>query len=319
VRFVANPFFREPGLPKIREVVFHQLAFPEARDEFVKGNIQLFYGVPKDQVVQLRSQGKSVVKLPPDSVYFLAPNYRRLAWRDVNLRLALAHAIDREAILRTCFRPGGASQDHAAVTGPFPKGSWAYNPKVPDFTTSQAARFLRLATPSKDQKDALQPLTLIYPDRDPDLGNACKNMTQQWAKIGIQVLPEAVDPADFQDRVVKRQNFDLAYWRHDYNDECYWLRPLFDPHDMAEGGANFMGYGADPELEALFKDLMLHKDFRRVRDLTHTLHDYLARKAILIPLWQLDTYVAVSPLLQDARFDPITLFREVERWKLVPP
>ena len=36
----------------------------------------------------------------------------------------------------------------------------------------------------------------------------------------------------------------------------------------------------------------------------------------LIPLWQLDTHVAVHPSLRPAALDPLLVFDRVEDWKL---
>ena len=48
-------------------------------------------------------------------------------------------------------------------------------------------------------------------------------------------------------RVVEQHDFDLAYWRHDFDDPAYWLEPLFDqaPQAHRPGGPSFMGYTQD--------------------------------------------------------------------------
>jgi hypothetical protein len=53
-----------------------------------------------------------------------------------------------------------------------------------------------------------------------------------------------------------------------------------------------------------------------VRELARLAHAEIARSAAIIPLWQLNTHVAVGPLLREAVFDPVYLFEDVEQWRL---
>jgi len=313
VRFIANPFYRHADRPLIREIQFHQRESLEARDQFLKGDIDLVYDVRPAHVVELRRLGQTIVKLPARSIYFLAPNYRRDALQNADLRRAMASAIDREAILEANFRPGGA-RDHAPLNGPFPKSSWAYSRKVIDFAPAGTGAFLLRAKEALGGN--LPKLTLIYPDRHPETQAACAEIQRQLSAAGIEIGLEAVEPHQFLQRVVEQHSFDLAYWRHDFKDETYWLWPLLDPADSQPHGANFMGYVPDKPLHDLFTRVMTHKMFQTIQQTTHEIHEYLAREAVVIPLWELDTYVAVGKSVQDARFSALKLFEDVDSWKV---
>jgi hypothetical protein len=315
VRFVANPFYRKVGLPRIREVSFHRLDGVQSHAEFLNGNIQLILGVRPGQVVELRKQGRNVVKVPTPSVCFLAPNHRNYFLRNKNLRLALAHAIDRDAILTTCFRPGKAAEDHAVLSGPFPAHSWAYNRSVQPFAREQAAVFMKQAMAELGQVPEFR---LIYPDRDHEVGVACAEIKRQVEeRLALKININPVPPSLFYQAVIDEHSFDLAYWRHDFQDETYWIWPWFDPDDKEQGGANFMGYVADDDLRDLFHEMVIHKQFPRIREAAHDVHEHLARSAILIPLWQLDTYVAVSDQLRYTALDPFDFYNGIENWELV--
>jgi ABC-type oligopeptide transport system substrate-binding subunit len=315
VRFVANPFYRKPGLPRIREVLFHRLDGVQSHAEFLNGDIHLIYGVRPAQVVELRTQGRNVTKVPTPSVCFLAPNYRNYYLRNKNLRLALAHAIDREAILTTCFRPGKETEDHAALNGPFPVGSWAHNPRVQPFAPEQAAVFMKQAI---EELTNVPELRLIYPDGDHEVGVACAEIKRQLEeRLNLSINIDPVDPSVFYRSVVDDHSYDLAYWRHDFEDETFWIWPWFDPDDKEKGGANFMGYVADDDLRDLFHETIIHKQFAKIREAAHDVHDHLARNAVLIPLWQLDTYVAVSDQLRHTAFDPFDFYDGIENWELL--
>lgn len=317
VRFVANPHYRTPGLPKIREITFHQLTPVKAVDEFLAGRIQLIYGMTPEHVNQVRQQQPQAVKtLRTPSVWFLAPNYRQKQLTNPDLRLAIAHAIDREAILNQYFRPGRNSSDHAALTGPYPQSSWAYNPSTPKYDTNKASAFAEKARTAFQGN--LTPLRLMYPANDVPTEEACKQIQSDVAKVGITLDLKPIPPQRFHAHIVDSHDFDLAYWRHDFQDETYWLWPLFDPDGMGKGGANFMGVPADQDLLPLFQNTDAHKRFPEIQSLTHKIHDHVARTAAIVPLWQLDTYVAVHSSLRDATLDPVSLFGNVERWSIVP-
>jgi ABC-type transport system substrate-binding protein len=314
ITFNANPYYRKPGLPRIREIVWHRMDDIEAHNEFLKGNLHLICGVRPTQVVELRNQRKNVVTLPTPQVSFLAVNHRHRVLQNLHVRRALAHGIDRQRILDTCFRAGHALQDHAPLNGPYPPSSWAFNPRVPAYDPASAATFVKLA---QDELGGQVPqLRLLYPDRDPAVGQACSEMQRQWAAVGLKVEIQAFDPLLFPRLVTERHAFELAYWTHGYEDESYWIWPWFDPEDVGPNGSNYLGYIPPEELHSLFAELVTKKQFLDIRAATHKIHGFLADRAVIIPLWQLDTYVAVSPLLKAAKFDSFRFFDEVEQWSV---
>lgn len=314
-RFVANPYYRHVGHPYVREIQFHETDSIQALDEFRKGNIHLIYDVRPAHVSELSKQRKKIVKLPARGIYFLAPNYRNIALQNVDLRLAIANAIDRNAILDAHFRPGG-TRDHAPLNGPFPRNSWAFNKDVPDFSTANTEIYLAKAKQALNGR--IPKLRLLYPvldQGDTEIKQACAQIKAQLADVvEIDLTPEK--PNLFIQRVVDQHGFDLAYWRHDFKDETYWLSPLLDPTDRNSGGANFMGYVPDKPLQDLLDRVLNHKMFRTIQTATHEIHKTISREAVIIPLWELDTYVAVSDAVEDAEFSAMTLFENIDTWKI---
>jgi hypothetical protein len=342
VRFVANPHYRgrDEGLPRIREIVFRQMTrLDDVEGAFLDGDIHLIYDVPKELVSRLIQRGQKVATLRTPTVTFLAPNYHK-DWpnrdllADENVRLAIAHAIDREALLKQYFRPGGRAKDHAALTGPYPKTAtqqsdpcWAYNTAVPAYRHELAEAYAEKAREVLGDRK----LTLVYPAGNPDVQAACRQIADQVnEQMRIElVVPEEVPreqsgpstkDACFYDQVTKYHNFDLAYWTHTFEDSTYWLEPLLDgaPAAREPGGLNFMGYVPDEDLARLFREIRRHKQFRRIQGLTHEVHEHVHRKAIIIPLWQRDVYVALGDRLEDVTLDPFVLFGDVEHWNIRP-
>jgi ABC-type oligopeptide transport system substrate-binding subunit len=109
--------------------------------------------------------------------------------------------------------------------------------------------------------------------------------------------------------------YELAYYHHDYPSEAYWLWPLFDPRGLENGG-NYLGYANDAELERWFREAMGHRHFPKVQEYTRLIHGAVESKMLLIPLWQLDTVVALHRNLKPTALDPLTVFTDIEHWRL---
>lgn len=315
-RFVANPVYRHRGRPLIREVVFQQMDSLESLDDFRRGKVQLVYDVRPQHVVELRRQGNQVIKLSARSLFSLAPNHRNPKLANLDLRLALAHAIDREEILNQHFRAGGNKLDHAALHGPFPARSWASNSRVSTYEPQQAALYFAKARATLGTSKI--ELNLIYPDFEPDVAEACAAIKRRLAEFDVALTIQAVAPQSLNEIVERRHSFELAYWRHDFDDETFWMWPLLDPEDAEAGGANFLGFVPDKDLRDLFHRMLTRKQFTEIRQAMYEIDEYFHRQVVFIPLWQIEPYVAVTSKLKFTRLDPVRLFDSIEDWSLQP-
>jgi ABC-type oligopeptide transport system substrate-binding subunit len=336
-RFVANPNYasrdNKLGLPRIREIHLLRLtapedpvdlllkgarATPETKGEAGVGEgsrpIDLVADVPASRVAALREAGGLEVKGPLANrrVYFLALNHRQSPLKDnPDLRRALANAIDRNALLDAVFRKGGVGKEvHRPLNGPYPPGSWACSPNVQPYTADLARSFARRA---REKGGRIRPMSLKYPAADPLVAEAMQALAKQVKEtVEVELVPEAVEPHKLREAVEKTHDYDLAYWHYDYPSEAYWLWPLFDPNGTDQG-SNYLGY-VDGSLDSLFGQAMEHRDFGKVQEATRLIHELLAQQMPLVPLWQLDTFVAYRKEVKPAALDPLLVFSEVERW-----
>ncbi|MBS0208246.1 MAG: ABC transporter substrate-binding protein [Planctomycetes bacterium] len=312
LRLVANPNRQSNERPVIREISVSKFDSLRAVDLFAQRKLHLVYGLRPEHVTQLEQQRRTVRRLSTPTVWFLAPNHRRQALQNQNLRLGIAHAIDRKLILES-FRPNGRKTDHAELHGPYPLGSWAHNPKALQFNPSLAWNYLHTAKIELVKPPAL---SLIYPADEPEVETACKLIQSQLEPHGIILKLQALGPRELASRVMDTHDFDLAYWHYDFTDETYWLWPLLDPSATGPHQANVMGYSPDDSIIEFFRNTEMHKQFPVVRQWTHKVHDHVARTAAIIPLWQLDTYVALDDTLAAVPLDPVYLFSNVKNWQL---
>src|SRR5262249_9099518 len=130
------------------------------------------------------------------------------------------------------------------------------------------------------------------------------------AGLQLKLVPRA--PADLRREVERDFQYDLAYYSWDYPDHTYWLWPLFAPHE----GQNLFGY-PDSELQSAVRQLLTHREFARVQELTHQIHKRFHEEMPFIPLWQLDTHLVVHPHLElPPQLDAMAIFSDVDQWKL---
>lgn len=327
--FRANPTYRaragKASQPFISEICFY---CPErdARLEFQapEPRMHLLLDLPTQQIEELTNpksgvRGIAVHTLPNRRVYFLAVNHRRPELRNQDLRRAIALAIDREAILNACFRgpTDSLKKPHRAANGPYPAGSWACDKTVPAVVYDKDQARAR----AKQLKSSSLTLELKYPSEIPEVADACKRIKAQVLEhTGIEITLKPCPPSELRKAVTQDHDYQLAYWHWDHPDETYWLWPLFDPQAAARGGSNFLGPVNDPALENLFRKAMQYREFSEVQRLTRMIHRQLNDTMPLIPLWQLDTHLAVDQRLklvpEADRLDPLHIFAHAELWKL---
>jgi peptide/nickel transport system substrate-binding protein len=331
VVFKANPYYQArfdnayEVLPRVQEIHFFRSANPAV--DFANGQLHLLLDLPTRRYKELNSAGLSNVtfRQPVKNrrVYFLAVNHRDITLKNVDVRRAIAHAIDREKVLNACFREG-VETVHRPLDGPYPPSSWACKPG-PKHEPHNPSLAKACADRAKATRLVPTKLTLKYPadegkvDEDDPIYRACKMIRDRLQELdtGIQLELVPLRPHELRRHVEEMHDYQLAYYHWDYPDDSYWLLPLFDPHADGKGGRNFLGYRDDAELEGYFRQAMAHRHITEVQKLTHKIHDRLYDQMPLIPLWQLDTHIAYhNSLALPAMIDPLLIFTDVEKWQL---
>jgi ABC-type oligopeptide transport system substrate-binding subunit len=324
--FVANQHYgareNREGLPRIREIFLVKSVdpFQEFRTD---PNFGMVFDLTSAKFKELKSAGlDATVKLrtlPNRRIYFLALNHRNSVMQNEHFRRGLANAIQRDEILKACFREGLEQPvPHRALNGPYPPGSWAADPSVLPYRTPFARDELTLAKANRATKVSL---TLKYPDDDPAVARACELIKKQIQEadptgLTIELLPKS--PAELHHDVEIAHDYQLAYYSHDFPSEAFWLWPLFQ-HDATH--ENYLGY-KDDELEGRMRQLMAHRDFKQWESLAHQIHQRCHEMVPFVPLWQLDTHVLIRNNLVWPHMnaingiDPLAIFRDADQWVL---
>jgi peptide/nickel transport system substrate-binding protein len=281
-----------------------------ARTRLENGQLDLLTSLHPADVLRLEANGNFRVKhFASNRVYFLAFNHRRKELsekRGFYLRKGINLAIDRGRLLIEHFQARrGVRAAHRLLTGPFPRSSWAYNEDVKGYKFNAAlARQTLRQSGSRDVT-----LRFIHPP-DPIVTAICSVMKKQiqdaGVDIGLRVRLVKLTPALFR-KAIDQRRFDLAYCSHTFDRPVLGLETLFGDRETGTGGRNYSGY-RDPELAKLFDRIRLTDLWTRIRALNHEVHRHLDENAVLVPLWQLDSYFASSTRVKDLEMHPTHLF-----------
>jgi ABC-type transport system substrate-binding protein len=357
VVFVSNATYaRRPGRlgqPYIKEVRFVSAA--KYRDPVVaisdfKGDkLHILTDVPTADLAKFTAasaglQGKVTVATAAANrrIQILAVNHRKPVLQSPALRRGIAHAIDRDEILRDVFR-AGYEEYHRPLAGPFPPKSWATPKPLGGEPPRLFNRDLAQGKFAEQfKKFGAASLTLFYPAGDPRAKAACDRIKRQVESVAVTEdgkLTLTLEPLPLPDlyrRVYEEQAFDLAYVPFEFPDDLYplGLAALTDPTAAGRGGRNFMGCLVkqnNPSVEdetvgRLLGEAKAHADPAKLAQKGQEVFTRFNEAMPFIPLWQLDRHMVISTAVKLA-FDgpeapqpkwlpPRTLFAGVGKWRL---
>ncbi len=198
------------GKPGVKQVV--RLAYPNEQSALAalkSGEIDIT-ALREAGNVKAAEDDKNITVHRYDSNWIFAGRFNMAnpILQEQAVREAIAHAIDRENLVKAAVSPTATVGNSPISIG------WAANPKVPVFgyDPDKAKSLLEQAgwtgdgTRTKDGKPLSLGIT-IYPDyAAPDIAAA---MQQYLKQVGIELNINQLEEATFQDDVYKNKNFDI--------------------------------------------------------------------------------------------------------------
>lgn len=275
--------------------------------------------------------GQSLQTQPSRRIYYLAVNHQvpTLGGESGKLvRRVLANAIRRDAILTDCYRAGFSSY-HQPLNGPFPPGTWPCSPLVVKgaLDNPEGAQGIRDTTEYKnalgaDSRGKPREFELKYPEGDPAIEKACQMIAKQVedVKANFTIKPVAVPPEKLWKQIEHDTDFKLAFRHYDYPDDWFSLAGLLDPSVPAGAGSrNFMAFKPSEVFEPVFRRCQDRRDFGKLREAMHKMHEEFVEELPFIPLWHLDTHVLISQQLETrpaaGQLDPLRPFVHIDEWR----
>jgi peptide/nickel transport system substrate-binding protein len=248
------------------------------------GNVNL--AVLNDPLVaqQAQSDGTAVTPTPQLSYHVLQLNARAAPLDDLNVRLAIQCAIDRQVVLDT------AALGQGEVTGPITSPAYKSDPSArpcPTRDLDKAKSYLAAA----GHADGLTIKTIVSEGEYATAVNEAQAVQAQLADAGITLDIETMDIDTYVQRWLDA-DFETAI-------ALNGGRP--DPDGMygryftSTGNLNKVAGFSSPELDALFAQGKATIDPAARKDIYDQISKYLEDNAVWIWLFTGDTYTATTP------------------------
>ncbi len=314
-------YWRGAQFPKIEQILFRFVANTNTRiNQLKSGEVHLVAMFPWDKHREVEAiPGVSVHRTPGNAYEHVTLNQRRIAaFRDVNVRKALMHAIDRDGIASSIL------EGLAPVTnGPIQEVSWAHAKDVTTYAFDPArSRALLDAAGWKDgngdgvrEKDG-QPLsfTLITQAGFAVRESVSQVLQRQFRDVGVDIKVQLVDGTSISGLWFEG-NFDamLHWWQMPADPE---LALFFAADRMPPRGRNInyfedeavtsLVYAADRTVDQAERTRLLGDAQRRIADLLPEL-----------PLYAITKLDAVPAALQGFKGNPTNtgVFWNVHEWE----
>jgi peptide/nickel transport system substrate-binding protein len=253
--------------------------------KLLRGELDLLQNdLPAELVDYLgRQPGIRLLRAHGNNFAYLGFNLQDPAMSDLRVRQAIAHAIDRAAIVKYVL--GGAARTAAAL---LPPEHWAGNPalQAPDYDPAAARRLLQAAG-----YDRRHPLQLDYKtSTDPVRVRIATILQQQLAQVGIRMKLNSYDWGTFFGDI-KAGHFQLysLMWVGIKTPDIF--RYAFYSHSLPPGGAN-RGHYADAASDRLIEQAGQADSLQDQAALYRRLQARLLEQLPCVPLWYED-HVAV--------------------------
>ncbi|MFK7778968.1 MAG: ABC transporter substrate-binding protein [Gimesia sp.] len=229
----------------------------------------------------------------------------------VELRRALAYAIDRNKILTESLLHESKVLNGRLITAPYYTGLQSYNQQIPqreyNFPLAVA-----LSVASQDKLGGNFPTLYMLCDPVPEAQKAAYELIKAWARVGITV---SLIPNTAVEAKKKNLKWDIVYRT------VYMTEPVMELWPFLT-----VGKGAQIESLKIFPDWMRQKlieldeatDWDSATDILKKLQQQLYSMAHIIPLWEIDQFHVFRKNIKGYADRPLNFYDNVEQWITTP-
>jgi peptide/nickel transport system substrate-binding protein len=263
--------------------------------ELRKGTVDFALNVlPPDMIEALREdKNLEVMDADGTNYQYLAFNLRDPVFSDIRVRKAIAHAIDREAIVKYLLR------DQARIaTGVIPPNNWAYEPNVATYPhdPERARDLLREAGHTN--------LSFTYSTSQDETGRLVASVLQeQLGKVGITMNIRSNEFATFYNDIISG-NFQAYSQRWiGGNTEPDIFNLIFHSKMTPINGAN-RGYYSNPDVDRLVEIARQEVDIGKRRQAYSRVQQIVAEELPYVSLWYWDNVCVFNKRIAGMKLYP---------------
>ena len=283
--------------------------------ELQKGTLDMLQNaLPPDLLASLHGDTRfRILQAPGTNFTYLGLNCRDPILRHVKVRRALAHAIDRNALIQHVLR--GMARP---AVGILPAGHWAYEPHVPryDYDPQRAARLLDEAGfPDPDGAGPKPRFRLLYKTSQNEVGRRLAEVIQEFLRhVGIAVDIRSYEWGTFF-ADIRAGNFQVyaLTWVGVTDPDIFYY--VLHSRSVPPAGAN-RGHYSNARLDALLEQARSTTDTEQRRRLYSEAQKIVAAELPYIPLWHQTNVAVLRTTFAGYRLLPSGDFRALQsvRW-----
>jgi len=207
IRYVANPDYFKPGLPRLERIILRVIPDPGSQLLALEaGEIDWLFGTPPPEHERLERRGFVLIPSPvsgggANCIMTMSFNLDRPLWQDPRVRRAVAHGIDRRQILeRVAFGQGRVASAPISSQLEF---AHAEGLPMPETDSARAADLFRSAGIGSTSPRRVE--LFHFPAFRP----YTELLRAQLTPFGLEIVSRPLEPATFAEAVFVRRDFDL--------------------------------------------------------------------------------------------------------------
>ena len=325
LRMVTFDFFTNAHRqPKIVQMQLQEGGDPLVQTKtLINNNVQGIVVVPPPQRPDLRaSDDVSMKSYDLRSWWYVAVNVKNPALKDVKVRQALNHVLNRTELSQYSIgiKPGDKNSPCEFISGPFVRSSPYYNsavPVQPVANLSKAETLLKSAGLEKlggRWHANGEPITLrvgMYAPLDNEAPDLLSQVANQLGAAGFDRLTSKIGLDEWDNSVLAgNSDFDLVIGKWSFG-----LVEEVDELFLSQGRQNIFGY-SNGNVDAVIKEYDDAVTDTEQRDAYHKLHKLLSQDLPYLFLWKLDTKSAWRTEVRGNIVAPYYYFTEIDSWSV---
>ncbi|MBO8127045.1 MAG: ABC transporter substrate-binding protein [Firmicutes bacterium] len=272
--------------------------------ELERGNVDILYGTPPQDVERLKNEGFKIYKAPENGITYWGFNVKKWPFTDPRVRKALAKAIDRQPMID--FALEGLAEP---IYGPLPRNIWSYSEEIENrakelygYNPEESRRMLNEAG-WKDtngdgilEKDGKNLEFELWVRNIPDEQRVGQIIQAMVAEVGAKVNLKVVEDAAYREGMANGAQ-----------DTILWAYGWFDPEilgNMFKTGFSNRTWYSSPELDALIDAGATEVDREKRKEIYHEIQNHLVDACPWVPLYLKQQVFAVNPKIKGFTMNP---------------
>ena len=301
VELVANEEYRL-GRPKVDRLINRYFDNPASAVAALRaGEIQFTYVEPDDAATFANDANFRVIEGASYVVNYIGFNYLTDLWNDIRVRQAVMHAIDRDTIIESLYN-GVATRADCGYTASHlvPEGldAYAYDPE-------KARQLLAEADWASINGDKPIPFVTYY--NSPQVSNVMAAMQAMLSQVGINVVPQTVDAAQWASIVYRSppvaDEFPFVYAGLQNGPDPAGINVGLNGSQLPPAGSNVMRVDM-PELSAAFDTAMSETNQAEVNANWQEVCKVMNEQLPWATMWVANRYGVASTALENFVWTP---------------